>query len=411
MSAAARNLLADRPTPDEVTSLVDEASERARALVRDELVDQLAERYRQAVRSVLGVEPFPPEEPTAGFEPGLVPRARPAPTDLQPSVEGQAPVEGQGPTEGQVGAEGGAPAEGEAPAETAWYVYAILRRVDLPAGRSLPAPAELPAGVEGASVELLDAGDLAVAASEVPLAGFRASDQDPDLSAHGWLRAAVAAHERVVEDLARDRTVLPFRFGALYPSSDDARKIALTDAGRLAAELDRLDGASEWGVKAYVESPADRAEQVPAYLDEPATGTTWMVRRREAAAAREAAGRLRGAVAAALEDALAGQARDVVVRASARVGPSTGQTTGHSTGHSTGQTAGRTDLAFDAVYLVSHPRQDEFDANLRDVARQYADDGLRVEVSGPWPPYHFVRMPTDTSRSRASSSPTTGAPR
>ena len=376
MSATEPNLLTGRPTPTEVASLLDEASERARVQVRDELVDQLAERYRQAVRSALGVESFPPEELPTGFVPGQVPRARREPTEVGTAGEDHAPDEGPAPT------------------ETVWYVYAILRGVDRTAGRSLSAPAELPAGVEGAHVELLDAGDLTVAVSEVPLAGFRASDQDPDLSAHGWLRAAVGAHERVVEQLARDQTVLPFRFGALYPSRDDVRKIALTDAGRLAAELDRLDGASEWGVKAYVDSPADSTEQVPAYLNEPATGTTWMMRRREAAAAREKAGRLRGTVAAALEDALAGYAREVVVRASARLGhPATGQATGHN------------DLAFNGVYLVSDTRQDEFDAALREVARKYAADGLRAEVSGPWPAYHFVRMPTGSSQVRTAASP------
>ncbi|MET9021745.1 GvpL/GvpF family gas vesicle protein [Actinopolymorpha sp. NPDC004070] len=407
---ATRSLLSGRPTPDEVATLLDEASERARALVRDELVDQLVERYRQAVRSVLGVESFPPPASPAGLEPGQAPCARAAATELQSPAGDRAPPEDRTPLEDRVSVEGRPAAEGlppgeppgkdQAPNETAWYVYAILRRGDHTADRSLPAPAELPAGVEGAPVELLDAGHLAVAASEVPLAGFRTSDQDPDLSAHGWLRAAVNAHERVVEELARSGTVLPFRFGALYPSRDDARKIALTDADRLAAELDRLDGASEWGVKAYVEPPDDRTDQVPAYLDEPATGTTWMVRRREAAAAREAAGRLRGSVAAALEDALAGYVRDVVVRASARVG--------HPAGHST---AAHTDLAFDGVYLISHSRQEEFDTALGDVARQYAADGLRVEVSGPWPPYHFVRMPAGTSRPRTSSPSTTGASR
>ncbi|MFD2081833.1 Gas vesicle synthesis protein GvpL/GvpF [Actinopolymorpha cephalotaxi] len=400
MSAAARNLLAGRPTPDEVASLLDEASQRARELVRDELVDQLVEHYRLAVRSVLGVGSFPPEEPTAGFEPGQVPRAREAVTELQAS-SGERRSAGEG-----------RPADASpAPTETAWYVYAILRRDDRTAGRSLPVPAELPAGVEGAPVELLDAGDLAVAASKVPLAGFRTSDQDPDLSAHGWLRAAVGAHERVVEELARSRTVLPFRFGALYPSRDAARKVALTEVDQLSAELERLDGASEWGVKAYVESPAERTDQVPAYLDEPATGTTWMVRRREAAAAREAAGRIRAAVAPALEDALAGYARDVVVRGSARVGHPTEPSTGPSAGHPTGQPAAHTDLAFDGVYLVSHTRQEEFDTALREVARQYAADGLRVEVSGPWPPYHFVRMPSGTNRPRTSSPSTTGASR
>jgi hypothetical protein len=361
MSATERNLLAGRPTPAEVASLLDEASGRARALVLGELVDQLVERYRRSVRSALDVESFPSEELPTSFAPGQVPRAR----------------------------DGGT--------ETAWYVYAILRGADHASGRSLPAPIELPAGVEGATVELLDAGDLTVAVSEVPLAGFRASDQDPDLSAHGWLRAAVGAHERVVERLARDQTVLPFRFGALYSSRDDARKIALTDANRLSAELDRLDGAGEWGVKAYVESPTDSTEQVPAYLDEPATGTTWMMRRREAAAARDKAGRLRGTVAAALEDALAGYARDVVVRFSARVG--------HP---ASGQAAGRGGLAFDGVYLVSHTRQDEFDTALREVARQYAADDLRVEVSGPWPAYHFVRMPTGSGQARTPPPPRTG---
>ena len=231
--------------------------------------------------------------------------------------------------------------------------------------------------------------DLAAVTSHVPLEGFRASDEEPDLAAGGWLQQAVRTHERVVERLCARTTVLPFRFGALYPSREHIRAVLRTRADQLRSELDRLDGTAEWGVRAQ---PIEQepAEQGTAAAGDVADGTEWMLRRRQVAAAREQTRRARTRFAAELDTYLTRHARETLVRSSAQHGEPSA-------------------VLFDAVYLVPQTATADFHTDLDQVSSRCAAEGLEVEVTGPWPPYHFVRLPADEPEPAAARShPVTG---
>lgn len=330
--------LGERPARSEVESLVAEADERARQVVCEELADQLAERYRAAVVAELGAT-------------GRATTAEPV---------SDRPI-------GETGSKGSAD---DAP-DTAWYLYAIVRAADI---GDVGDTADLN-GVEGCPIALVRAGDLTAVTSEVPLVGFRSCDVEPDLSPDGWLQQAVRAHEHVVERLCSQVTALPLRFGALYPSHAHIREVLDTRAEQMRAELDRLDGAAEWGVKVRVPEPTPCNEQPPPAADA-TDGTEWMLRRRETAAAREESRRQRAGLADDIEHALSVHAREVVVRASSRPGD-------------TGM------LTLDAVYLVSHSAEAGFEDTLREVGERCAREGVELDVTGPWPPYHFVQLLAD----------------
>jgi hypothetical protein len=333
-----------RPAADEIESLVAEADRRARVIVCEELVGQLVERYRSAIAEVLaGQRPQPARD-------DVPPPAEPAPEPRMPADP---------------------PDRSGTRLDTAWYLYAIARISDI----SGPAGVEDLPGVEGRRVELITSDDLAAVAAEVPLAGFRASGDEPDLSPDGWLHKAVRAHEAVVERLCTRATALPFRFGALYPSRDHARAVLRERAGQLRAELDRLDGCAEWGVKVRTTEPEPGREEPPTAADA-TDGTEWMLRRREAAAARQESQRRHSRVGQEVDDALSRHAREGVVRAAARPGEPGA-------------------LVFDAVYLVPHSAEADFQDALGEIGSRYPDEDLRLELTGPWPPYHFVDLPAD----------------
>ncbi|GAA5022736.1 GvpL/GvpF family gas vesicle protein [Actinopolymorpha pittospori] len=377
MTGETSDLIAGRPTSDEVAVLVAEADAQARSLVRDELVEEFAERYRKMVAERLAAEEegersIRPggEGPTAGSssttESAL--RSSTTPSNATPSSTTPSSTTPSAERPSTAVPEP-RPSDNAAHTETAWYVYAVVRASDWER-----AGAKAPIGLEGRPIEVVPADDLAVATAEVPVAGFRTSGDEPDLSADGWLREAVQAHERVVERLCAAGTTLPFRFGALYPSRGDARTIVVTHARELRAELDRLDAAAEWGVKGRVTEAEPEREREETRPGEAGGGTSWMLRRREEAAAREEARELNARMAKALDDSLSLHARESLVRAASRPEDPAG-------------------LVFDAVYLVPHAAEDDFDAALQAVAERYAGAGLRLEVSGPWPPYHFVQLP------------------
>ncbi|MEQ7007488.1 GvpL/GvpF family gas vesicle protein [Actinopolymorpha sp. B17G11] len=348
------------PSVQEIESLVADADRRARDLVCDELARQLAQEYRAAVAQWLAARPSTAPPPQRSPPAPAAPAARAAPAAPAAPATQAAPAASAAP--------------GELAGETAWYLYAIARKDDV-AG----VIADGIAGVEARRVQLVTTDDLAAVTAEVPLRGFRASGDEPDLSVEGWLNKSVRAHENVLDRVCRHATALPFRFGALYPSRDHVRRVLHARADELRCELDRLDGAAEWGVKAHATGPlADdsSAESVATGGPEAPDGTQWMRRRQAAAEARTHSRELRAEMAAQIDDALSPHARETVIRAASRQGDSAA-------------------LAFDAVYLIPHSAETRFHEALDLLGSRHAEEGLRLEVTGPWPPYHFVSMRTD----------------
>ena len=55
--------------------------------------------------------------------------------------------------------------------------------------------------------------------------------------------------------------------------------------------------------------------------------------------------------------------------------------------------AGRDEtMVLNASYLVPDERLDEFRGLVADLEGRYREAGLELELTGPWPPYHFVDL-------------------
>jgi hypothetical protein len=50
-------------------------------------------------------------------------------------------------------------------------------------------------------------------------------------------------------------------------------------------------------------------------------------------------------------------------------------------------------MVLNGVYLVREPKLDEFRNCFDALNQRYASTGLRLELTGPWPPYNFVSTP------------------
>ncbi len=226
------------PSPEQITELIEEARSRAHQRILAELVDELSERYRDAVQRRISP---PPAAAAAG------------------SPDRAAMAERAEPT---------------GPAARAWYLYAIIRAKDadqVPAG----------AGVDDEPFQVLPVGAIAAVAAHLDLAGFHSvRPDDPDMSEDGWLAGAVRAHDRVVAETFELVPVLPLRFGCLYPGRGELLNALADTAPALLAELSRLDGAAEWTVRVATGTTDDEVPEPD--TAQPTDGTSWLRARREA---------------------------------------------------------------------------------------------------------------------------------
>ena len=241
----------------------------------------------------------------------------------------------------------------------AHYVYGV---VDGDADASLFAGV---AGVGSSSAHLVPQDGVAAIVGLVSLDEFGEEPLSANLERPAWLAAQARAHDRVLAQAVGRTALVPFRFGTVYVSEARVRELLHARSLELIAQLDRLRGRVELGVKAF----ASAAEPVSAAAT-PASGRDYLLlKQRErtrsaevAAAARERAGVVHDRLASLAEDARANPPQRHEL--SGRAEP----------------------MLLNGAYLVPVERQDAFAA----AAEELQGASLELELTGPWPPYNFV---------------------
>jgi Gas vesicle synthesis protein GvpL/GvpF len=123
-------------------------------------------------------------------------------------------------------------------------------------------------------------------------------------------------------------------------------------------------------VKAFAGAPVT----VPADDPSPASGTAYLTLKRDR---REAADEERQAA----ETAVASLHAQLAERAAAATvsAPQDRRLSGHDA-----------EMLLNAAYLVPTDGADAFRALVEQLRREHETQGLAIELTGPWPPYHFV---------------------
>jgi hypothetical protein len=267
-----------------------------------------------------------------------------------------------------------APAEApepQPPSGTALWLYGVT-------GASVPDPDGW-AGVDGGpSVRAIRSEGIAALVSDVALAEFGPDVLHEQLEDLDRVEALARAHEEVLDQALDRGAVVPFRMCTMYGS--EASLLAMLDRQRPSFEdaLRRLEGVREWGVKAFLTGGGEPAGSVA----EPAgaaSGTAYLVHKQQARKAAEHARERVWATAERIHARLSEQAADSVLgRPQDR------------------RLSGRDDeMVLNASYLVPDDRLEGFEALVADLGARHADAGIELELTGPWPAYHFVEADRD----------------
>lgn len=222
-------------------------------------------------------------------------------------------------------------------------------------------------GIGGAAVRTIAGGDLVAVVSPVDLAEFGEAALRRNLEDLAWLEGVARSHHAAVAAAGRLGAVVPATLATVY--RDDAGVRAMLERRRadLDAVLERIDGRTEWGVKAYAEpAPA------PATATDARPGLAYLQRRRAELAADDERLRRASGGAEAVHAALAGRAE-----AARQHPPQDRRLTGRAE-----------PMVLNGAYLVGAENSRRFTDAVRTQAQRHAE--LRLEVTGPWPPYSFA---------------------
>jgi hypothetical protein len=193
--------------------------------------------------------------------------------------------------------------------------------------------------------------------------------------AFGELRSTVdqvLRHEAVVEALRDAGPALPVRFGTVLAGTDAVKREVSARYSALVSDLARLGDAHEFGLVALWEHAISEERKAPDLTSElPVTGAQYLRARCEEYR-RESLQQERAR-------ALADELHAVIGR--------------HALDHRTAILP-TPRLAVRAAYLVKSEGAEHLCTSFEDARRRCP--GLRLLLSGPWPPYSFITAPAVT---------------
>jgi len=267
-------------------------------------------------------------------------------------------------------------------------VYGVVR----PGMAMAPAPR----GLDGAPVmlepgpEAAPALDLPAAAlvSHVESAAYTPAAVEARVGDVEWVGPRAEAHDAVLTWASEQDAVVPFPMFTLYASAESLHGMLRERGAALDALLRRVAHADEWSVRLFRLDDAMAAaleEWSPAMAElarqaaAATPGQRYLIERK---AEEQRGAELRRLSAEAASDSFAALAAhaDAAVRDALPAARTRESQTGAA--------------ILDAAFLVQRDRGAGFRAAVAELARTVEPKGLRVALSGPWPPYHFVREPS-----------------
>jgi hypothetical protein len=238
----------------------------------------------------------------------------------------------------------------------AWYAYCIGEKQAFPelARHRKPVPLESVHGVSGNQVFLYPASDLAVIVSE----------HNPTESLN---QKSGVDHARVIADCFKHSTVLPFRFGTVFNDDESLRKSIRSNQRQFLGNIDKLRGKTEMHLKILVDDCACSREL--GQLSSDKVGRGYLTNLRETATRqRERQTRAR-AVSFQMHRLFAPLDEEVSCRLT-----------------ETGK------MVLDIAHLIDRKYVERYQNKFTTTTAMMRD--CQMQLSGPWPPYHFVHRLT-----------------
>jgi hypothetical protein len=210
----------------------------------------------------------------------------------------------------------------------------------------------------------VDRGLWAIVA-DAPLDRFSAEHLREQLQDLEAVSRHALAHASIVEYFFRRAPVVPLKLFTLFSGDERARRHLAGRKTQLRKLFARVRGLQEWGVRITTAQPE------PRQADPPVSGRDYLeVKKR----LREEVSSPRRATVKEVDAALKTLSR-LAAKVRKEKFPPPGRGRAYVTGGS---------------FLVEAKRRAQWQKQTSQLAASLARGGHRLELSGPWPPYHFV---------------------
>jgi hypothetical protein len=239
------------------------------------------------------------------------------------------------------------------------YVYCII-------GAQKPATfGKIGIGGRGDEVYTIPHRELAAVVSDTPIA------------IHDPTRENVLGHERVIEAVMEQHSVLPMSFGTVFRTRDDVVEFLKDTHDAFKEVLTQVGGKIEFGVQVNwdrdavvrdIEAQSEEVARLKANIQRTASGSTYF--------ARVQLGRLIERLLSERADSYVREIYNALwaSAAASKLNKPIGER-----------------MILNAAFLVDREESERFDRRMHETARRY-EGKLTFRYTGPWPPYNFVNV-------------------
>ena len=233
----------------------------------------------------------------------------------------------------------------------AWYAYCVAERSAFPelCRHRRPMPFTGVTGLFGNQIFLFPASDLAVIVSEHSAEDASRMDQ-----------AAQRDHARVIAECFRHSTVLPFRFGTTFADDDALRRSVRSNQRHFTANVERLRGKAEMHLKVVVDDTAAGCIQ-----RDMTVGQQYLSSLRESATRQRERQSKARALSVQMHRMFLPIAEEITCKR---------------------MDSGK--MLLDIAHLIDHKTVERYQNKYSSATQEMKE--CRMQLSGPWPPYHFV---------------------
>lgn len=238
-------------------------------------------------------------------------------------------------------------------------------------------------------VQILSFQDLEAVISEVSIEKFSSEEiqkkAEEDLN---WIKGKAQIHEEVIEQAMRTSDsviipVIPMQFGVIFKTREKLQETLCDNLENFRKSLEYLGGRQEWGVKAFLDQKVFEEflekgnEELLAKKRETESlpkGLSFFAKKKIASTIDEIKKKELDKIINEIYESLA---ESVVSFHKAKI-------------LEKDFTLMAEEMILNGFYLIEESRLNEFKGKTEEFREKFNMRGIKIEMSGPWPSYHFI---------------------
>lgn len=200
-----------------------------------------------------------------------------------------------------------------------------------------------------------------------------------------WVKTKASIHEKIIEGVMKDISVIPFKFATLFNTEDTLKRMLKKQGRNLKENLDNLRDKEEWGVKIYCdmgklkENLTQNDKKIVKFdkeIKSSSPGRAFILWKKK-----------EELVKTILHKRLNEYGQDSFEKLKQ-----------HSVESRINKllprevTERKEEMILNAAFLIEKIKVADFINTVEDIKLRYAAQGLFFDYTGPWPPYNFCSV-------------------